>query len=149
SQYPGYLEPMATVAAQDGNGRLTVWASTQSVFLARARLAEALDRPVSTIRVIQAVTGGGFGAKIVEESNSLIAALLATRLDRPVRFVNNRLEDFLGARSSVPARVWLKMGLDAQGMIVAKDVNIVAECGAYAGLAGDVMHVTAMRSDNM
>ncbi|MGT2427962.1 xanthine dehydrogenase family protein molybdopterin-binding subunit [Cupriavidus basilensis] len=36
SQYPGYLEPMATVAAQDGNGRLTVWASTQSVFL-RAR----------------------------------------------------------------------------------------------------------------
>lgn len=149
SQYPGYLEPMATVAAQDGNGRLTVWASTQSVFLARARLAEALDRPVSTIRVIQAVTGGGFGAKIVEESNSLIAALLATRLDRPVRLVNNRLEDFLGARSSVPARVWLKMGLDAQGMIVAKDVNIVAECGAYAGLAGDVMHVSAMRSDNM
>ncbi|MGO4332296.1 xanthine dehydrogenase family protein molybdopterin-binding subunit [Cupriavidus sp. 2TAF22] len=149
SQYPGYLEPMATVAAQDGNGRLTVWASTQSVFLARARLAEALDRPVSTIRVIQAVTGGGFGAKIVEENNSLIAALLASRLERPVRFVNSRLEDFLGARSSVPARVWLKMGLDAQGMIVAKHVRITAECGAYAGLAGDVMHVSAMRSDNM
>ncbi|MBY4947229.1 xanthine dehydrogenase family protein molybdopterin-binding subunit [Cupriavidus respiraculi] len=149
SQYPGYLEPMATVAATDGNDRLTVWTSTQSVFLARARLAEALDRPASTIRVIQATTGGGFGGKIVEESNSLIAAFLATRLTRPVRLVNNRLEDFLGARSSVPARVWLRMGVAADGRIVAKDVRITAECGAYQGLAGDVMHVSAMRSDNM
>lgn len=149
SQYPGYLEPMASVAAQDGNGRLTVWASTQSVFLARARMAEALDRPASTIRVVQATTGGGFGAKIVEENNSLICAFLASRLDRPVRLVNSRLEDFQGARASVPAKVWLRMGLSADGMIVAKDVRIVAECGAYSGLAGDVMHVTAMRSDNM
>jgi len=149
SQYPGYLEPMASVAAQDGNGRLTLWASTQSVFLARMRLAEALERPVSTIRVVQATTGGGFGAKIVEENNSLICAFLASKLDRPVRLVNNRLEDFQGARASVPMTVWLRMGLSADGMIVAKDVRITAECGAYAGLAGDVMHVTAMRSDNM
>ncbi len=149
SQYPGYLEPMASVAAQDGNGRLTLWASTQSVFLARARLAEALDRPVSTIRVVQATTGGGFGAKIVEENNSLICAFLASRLERPVRLVNNRLEDFQGARASVPMRVWLRMGLSADGVILAKDVRITAECGAYSGLAGDVMHVTAMRSDNM
>ncbi|CAJ95540.1 Aldehyde, CO or xanthine dehydrogenase, Mo-binding subunit [Cupriavidus necator] len=149
SQYPGYLEPMASVAAQDGNGRLTLWASTQSVFLARARLAEALDRPVSTIRVVQATTGGGFGAKIVEENNSLICAFLASRLERPVRLVNNRLEDFQGARASVPMKVWLRMGLSADGVILAKDVRIAAECGAYSGLAGDVMHVTAMRSDNM
>ncbi|WP_116381015.1 xanthine dehydrogenase family protein molybdopterin-binding subunit [Cupriavidus taiwanensis] len=149
SQYPGYLEPMASVAAQDGNGRLTVWASTQSVFLARARLAEALDRPVSTIRVVQATTGGGFGAKIVEENNSLICAFLASRLERPVRLVNNRLEDFQGARASVPMQVWLRLGVDADGVILAKDVRITAECGAYSGLAGDVMHVTAMRSDNM
>lgn len=149
SQYPGYLEPMASVAAQDGNGRLTLWASTQSVFLARARLAEALNRPVSTIRVVQATTGGGFGAKIVEENNSLICAFLASRLERPVRLVNNRLEDFQGARASVPMKVWLRMGLSADGVILAKDVRITAECGAYSGLAGDVMHVTAMRSDNM
>ncbi|EYS97727.1 4-hydroxybenzoyl-CoA reductase [Cupriavidus sp. SK-4] len=149
SQYPGYLEPMASVAAQDGNGRLTLWASTQSVFLARARLAEALDRPVSTIRVVQATTGGGFGAKIVEENNSLICAFLASRLERPVRLVNNRLDDFQGARASVPMKVWLRMGLSADGVILAKDVRITAECGAYSGLAGDVMHVTAMRSDNM
>ncbi|MBL0085409.1 MAG: xanthine dehydrogenase family protein molybdopterin-binding subunit [Ideonella sp.] len=149
SQYPGYLEPMATVAWMGGNGRLTVWTSTQSVFLARARLAEALDMPVSDIRVVQATTGGGFGGKIVEEANSLICALAASRLHRPVRLVNNRLEDFQGARASVPERIWLKMGVDADGLIVAKDVRIVAECGAYAGLSAEVMLVSAMRSDNM
>ncbi|MBL8377639.1 MAG: molybdopterin-dependent oxidoreductase [Burkholderiales bacterium] len=149
SQYPGYLEPMATVAAMGGDGRLTVWTSTQSVFLARARYAEALEMPVSKVRVIQAVTGGGFGGKIVEETNSLICAFLASRLDRPVRFVNNRLDDFLGARASVPERVRLKLGVDADGRIVAKEVEIIAECGAYQGLTAHVMYVTAMRSDNM
>ena len=149
SQYPGYLEPMATVAAMGGDGRLTVWTSTQSVFLARMRLAEALDLPVSRLRVIQATTGGGFGGKIVEECNSLIAAFCATRCDRPVRLVNNRLEDFQGARASVPERIRLKIGVDRDGLIVAKEAHILAECGAYQGLAGDVMHVTAMRSDNM
>ena len=149
SQYPGYLEPMATVAWNGGDGRLTVWTSTQSVFLARSRMAEALDRPISSIRVIQAATGGGFGAKIVEECNSLIAAFAASRLNRPVRLVNNRLEDFQGARMSVPERIWLKMGVDANGRIIAKDVRIHAECGAYAGLAPEVMLVTTMRSDSM
>ncbi|MBI4968230.1 MAG: molybdopterin-dependent oxidoreductase [Rhodospirillales bacterium] len=149
SQYPGYMEPMATLASVDGNGRLTVWTSTQSVFLARARLAEALDRPVSSIRVIQAMVGGGFGGKIVEERSSLIAAFLATRVNRPVRLVNNRLEDFQSGCFSVPCRLWLKMGMTKDGTITAKDVRILANSGAYAGLAPEVMLVTAMRSDNM
>ena len=66
-----------------------------------------------------------------------------------MRLVNNRLEDFQGARASVPQRIWLKMGVDGEGRILAKEVRILAECGAYQGLAGDVMHVSAMRSDNM
>lgn len=149
SQYPGYMEPMGTVAEVDGNGRLTVWTSTQSVFLARSRMAEALDRPVSTIRVIQATVGGGFGGKIVEERTSLIAAFLATRVERPVRLVNNRLEDFQSGCFSVPCKISLKMGMTRDGRITAKDVKILADCGAYAGLAPEVMLVTAMRSDNM
>jgi CO/xanthine dehydrogenase Mo-binding subunit len=149
AQYPGYLEPMGTVAAIDPEGRLVVWTSTQSVTLARQRLAMALERPISSIRVIQATTGGGFGGKIVEDANNLIAGLLAVKTGKPVRLVNNRLEDFLAACSSLPERVTLKLGMDRDGVIVAKDVRIVAECGAYAGLTGEVMHVTAMRSDNM
>ena len=149
AQYPGYLEPMGTVASIDPDGRLVVWTSTQSVSQARLRLAAALDRPISSIRVIQATTGGGFGGKIVEDANNLIAGLLAVKTGKPVRLVNNRLEDFLAACSSVPERITLRLGMDRDGVIVAKDVRIVAECGAYSGLSGEVMHVTAMRSDNM
>ncbi len=149
AQYPGYLEPMASVAAIDPDGRLQVWTSTQSVFLARARLAAALELPVSRVRVQAATVGGGFGGKIVEDDNQLVAGLLALKTGRAVRLVNNRLEDFQAACSSVPERITLKLGMTREGLIVAKDVHIVADCGAYCGLSPEVMHVSAMRSDNM
>ena len=148
-QYPGYLEPMATVAAIDPMGRLEVWTSTQSAFLARARLAAALEIPHSRVRLHQATTGGGFGGKMIEDANNLIAGLLAVHTGRAVRLVNNRLEDFQACCSSVPEQITLKIGMDRKGHIVAKEVRIVADCGAYAGLAPEVMHVSAMRSDNM
>jgi CO/xanthine dehydrogenase Mo-binding subunit len=149
SQYPGYMEPVCTVAWMGGDGRLTVWAGTNTAFLARGRYAEALGMPASNIRVVQPVIGGAFGAKTIEEGNSLIAAFVATRTDRPVRFLNTRLEDFQGARSSLPERIWLKMAVDEEGTILAKDVRIVADCGAYMGLTDHVLQVSVMRSDNM
>ncbi|MEJ7686471.1 MAG: xanthine dehydrogenase family protein molybdopterin-binding subunit [Variovorax sp.] len=149
AQYPGYLEPMGSVAMVDPEGRLVVWTSTQSAFLARARLAAGGARPVSSVRVIQATTGGGFGGKIVEDANQLVAGLLALKTGKPVRLVNNRLEDFLACPTSLPERITLKLGMTRDGLIVAKDVRIVADCGAYAGLSSEVMHVSAMRSDNM
>jgi CO/xanthine dehydrogenase Mo-binding subunit len=149
AQYPGYMEPMATVATVDADGRLQVWTSTHSAHLVRARLAAVLSLPVSQVRVIQATTGGGFGGKMIEDANSLVAGALAMRTRRPVRVVNNRLEDFVAAPSSVPERITLKLGMDRTGRIVAKDLRILADCGAYSGLAPEVMHVSAMRSDNM
>lgn len=148
-QYPGYLEPMATVSTLDPDGRLLVWTSTQSVFLARDRLAKALQLPVSRVRVMQAMTGGGFGGKIVEDDNNLLCGLLTLKSGKPVRLVNNRLEDFLACPTSLPERITLKLGMDAQGRILAKAVTVLADCGAYTGLTAEVMHVTTMRSDNM
>ncbi|WP_295545471.1 xanthine dehydrogenase family protein molybdopterin-binding subunit [uncultured Pseudacidovorax sp.] len=149
SQYPGYMEPMATVAALDPDGRLVLWTSTQAVNLVRLQVAATLGLPVSRVRVVQATTGGGFGGKIVEDDNQLVAGLLALKTGSPVCLVNNRLEDFQACCASVPERITLRVGMDREGLIVAKEVRILAECGAYAGLAGDVMHVSAMRSDNM
>lgn len=95
------------------------------------------------------MTGGAFGGKAVEDANTPIAALLAIKSGKPVRLANNRLEDFLAAPSSMPATVWLRMGLSKDGLIVAKDSMIIGDNGAYTGLAGHVIHVTSMRSDNM
>jgi CO/xanthine dehydrogenase Mo-binding subunit len=149
SQYPGYLEPMATVAWVDADGRLNVRTPTQTVFLARKRYADALGLPVSAVRVIQSAVGGAFGGKTVEECNSLICAWVATRVERPVRFCNSRLDDFLGARCSPSERISLKMGVDADGLIIAKEVNILADCGAYEGLSTHILQVSLVRGDNM
>lgn len=149
SQYAGYMEPMATLAWRTSDGRLHVLTSTQTAFLQRMRIADAVEMPVSKVRVIQATVGGGFGGKTAEECNSLICAWLATRVDRPVKFVNSRLDDFQGCRSSPPEKIWIKMGVDKDGIIIAKDVRIVADCGAYEGLAGHVLQVSTVRSDNM
>ena len=149
AQYPGYLEPMGSVAWLDGEDRLQVWTSTQSVFLARARLAGALGMPASRIRVMAPAVGGGFGGKIVEDANSLVVALLALKAGAPVRLVNDRLEDFQAACSSLPEQITLRLGMATDGRILAKDVKILADCGAYSGLCAEIMHVTAMRSDNM
>jgi CO/xanthine dehydrogenase Mo-binding subunit len=148
-QYPGYLEPMGSVAMIDADGRLRVWTATQSIFQARHRLAMALEIPHSRIRVTQTVVGGGFGAKIVEDANNLIAGLLALKTGKPVRLVNNRLEDFLACCTSLPERITIKLGMTRSGLITAKQVEILADCGAYSGLTAEVMHVSAMRSDNM
>src|SRR5262249_9038551 len=129
-QYPGYQEPMGPLAAVDGNGRVTVWTPTAGVFFARARLAEALGIPHSQVRVIQTVTGGGFGGKNSEDANTPIAAFLAVKAGRPVRLGNNRPEDFLSARASLPARGWLKMGLGKDGENRAKDPRDIGDHGA-------------------
>ena len=76
SQYPGYLEPMASVAALDPDGRLVLWTSTQAVNLVRLQVAGTLGLPVSRVRVVQATTGGGFGGtQMLFALNSQIDAM--------------------------------------------------------------------------
>ena len=150
AQYPGYLEPMATVAWMGGDGRLNVRTPTQTVFLARNRYADAVGLPVSQVRVIQSSVGGGFGAKAIEECNSLICAWMATRVGRPVRFLPTAaLTIFSVPAVALRQRIWLKMGVDADGLIIAKEAKILADCGAYEGLSTHVLQVSLVRSDNM
>lgn len=148
-QYPGYLEPMVSVANYGDDGRLHVWTSTQAVHFARLRIAAALGLPVSLVRVVQMTTGGGFGGKIAEDDNQLVVGLLALKTRKPVRLLNNRLEDFQACCTSLPERIWLKLGMTRDGMIIAKDLDILAGCGAYSGFTSDVVTVSSMRSDNL
>jgi CO/xanthine dehydrogenase Mo-binding subunit len=148
-QYHGYMEPMCTVAQVEPGGRLTVWAPTQSVFFTRQLVAEALGLPQTDVRVVQTLTGGAFGGKLTEDLNTPICAFLALKTGKPVRLLNNRLEDFLGARSSMPARVTLKMGLARDGEILAKDSIVIADNGAYSNLTLEQVLVTAFRTDSL
>ncbi|HEX7055512.1 MAG TPA: xanthine dehydrogenase family protein molybdopterin-binding subunit [Burkholderiales bacterium] len=148
-QYHAAMEPMASVAAVDASGRLTLWAPVHSVHRTLLRLAEVLDLPTSQIRVVQTMVGGSFGGKLGEDANLYIAARAALACRAPVRLVNTRIEDFLGARPCMPSRIELKMAADAEGRLTAKQAEIYGDNGAYSGLTPEVILVTALRLDNL
>lgn len=129
------LEPHAVVADWDGD-RLTLWTSTQKVFLVRSGLADLFDLPEEKIRVIGSKVGAGFGGKNAMRLEPYAAAL-ALKTGKPVRLVNSRAEEFFAAAGSVPAIVRVKTGVKRNGAITARAMEFTWDTGAYAeGLAG-------------
>jgi CO/xanthine dehydrogenase Mo-binding subunit len=129
------LEPHAVVADWNGE-RLTIWTSTQKVFLVRSGLAGLFDIAESQIRVIGTKIGGGFGGKNAMRLEPYAAAL-ALKTGKPVRLVNDRAEEFFAAAGSVPATVRVRTGVKKDGTITARAMEFTWDTGAYAeGLAG-------------
>ncbi len=129
------LEPHAVVADWNGE-RLTIWTSTQKVFLVRSGLADLFGLPESQIRVIGTKIGAGFGGKNAMRLEPYAAAL-ALKTGKPVRLVNSRAEEFAAAAGSVPATVRVRTGVKKDGTITARAMEFTWDTGAYAeGLPG-------------
>ena len=134
--YPGSthvpLESHAAVAVPEGDGRLTVYSSTQNPHYMHRTLAKVLGMELTDIRLIKPDVGAGYGGKCDTFATDVCAAALARRLGRPVRFVFEREEVFYAHRGRHPTRMWLKMGMKADGSITAIDFKAWADGGAYA-----------------
>ena len=134
-----YLETCAALADVDATGKITVWSGNQSVFRVQAFVAAALGLPMSKVRCITPMVGGGFGGKM-EMTVQPIAARLAQKSGRPVRITLSREQDFEMIRARHPAKVWMKTGAKSDGTLVAREMRIVLDGGAYAddspGVAG-------------
>jgi len=131
AQHHVYLETNGCVADVDASGRITLYASCQSVHHAQQRVAEELGEPMARIRVIATRVGGAFGGKHASNLHS-IAAWLARAARRPVKLVLSRMQDFEVQRSRHPARIWMKTGARRDGTILARDVHMTLDGGAYA-----------------
>ena len=147
-QHHAYMEPIGTLAEVDPSGKITLHAPVQNIFPARDRVAEALGVPSSRVRIIQPAVGGAFGGKMVDEPNTVIAALLARASGRPVLLNNSRTEEFLASRPRVPYRIRLRLGASSDGTFTAKEAFIQGDAGAYCGRTQKVLSVTCMRMDN-
>jgi xanthine dehydrogenase molybdenum-binding subunit len=128
---PAYMEPNVCVAQWDGNGKLTMWSSTQTAFMVRGILAEVLGLPLNQVRVLCDHMGGGFGAKQDLFQHEFLCALLAKHARKPVRMEYTRKETFLGGRSRHPCKIWLKQGFKRDGTITARQARLVYDSGAY------------------
>ncbi|NMO16887.1 xanthine dehydrogenase family protein molybdopterin-binding subunit [Pyxidicoccus fallax] len=127
-----YLEPCSTLAEVDPDtGRITLHTSTQTAFRVQAITAEALAVPMSRIRVLVPRVGGAFGGK-VESTNQPITAALALATGAPVKMTFSRTDDMTMMRSRHGARIHMRTGATRDGRILARQVRIYFDTGAYA-----------------
>jgi CO/xanthine dehydrogenase Mo-binding subunit len=125
-----YLEPHGCVAKVEA-GKITVWTSTQRVFIVRAMLADVFGVPEASVRVICTKVGGGFGGKNGVRLEHYAVAL-ALKTGRPVKMVMRRDEEFTASAGSVPAVVVMKTGVKRDGRMTAREVKFLWDCGAYS-----------------
>lgn len=126
------IEPHAAMARLDPDGLLTVWSSTQVPHYLRLALCRVLGLPQRRVRVIQPAVGGAFGGKSEPFDLELAVAALALRTGRPMRCTYTRHEVFYAHRGRHPFDMRYRMGLRADGSILAVDADLVLDGGAYA-----------------
>jgi CO/xanthine dehydrogenase Mo-binding subunit len=134
-----YLETNGMEAWLDGDV-VTVRGSMQCPYYVQAALTHGLARDDSQVRVIQATTGGGFGGK--EDYPSILAlhaAVLSLACGRRVRMVYDRGEDMAATTKRHPSRVWHRTALDERGKLVAQDIEVTLDAGAYTTLSPVVL----------
>jgi aerobic carbon-monoxide dehydrogenase large subunit len=127
------LEGRAGVADwSPGEGKLTLWLGTQVPHLVRHALAEMLALPQNRIRVVAPDVGGGFGVKAVLYPEDVALCLLAMRLNRPVKWVEQRREGFLASAHARDHHYAVRAGFDRDGRLLALDARIACNAGAYS-----------------
>lgn len=146
--HQSYLEPQSAVANWDAHGRLTMWLSTQSPRLAQMTYASALGLPLDKIRIVQLPLGGAFGGKL-EYKLHPICALLARETGLPVKMVNTRKDEFLAGVPRLPMKIWMKAGCRKDGTFIAKQTEIIANCGAYVNYSQGIQLSATTRHDNL
>ena len=139
-----YLEPEAGVGWVDSDGVITLRVSTQVIEHAR-QLADILQLPHSRVRVIAAYMGGGFGGKEDMTVEPYLAALV-WKTRRPVRMVWERQESLLARQKRHPFHMHYRTGVTDDGTIVAQDITIVGDAGAYPLLSSRVLFAGAVNS---
>ena len=135
-----YIENQAMIAVPRPDGGIEIHGSMQCPYYIHAALKRALNLTDAQAVVIQAETGGGFGGK--EEYPSIIAlhaALLAQRVGKPVRMIYDRHEDITATTKRHPAWIKHRTGVTRDGQLVAQDIEVVMDGGAYVTLTPVVL----------
>ncbi|HJY87545.1 MAG TPA: 4-hydroxybenzoyl-CoA reductase subunit alpha [Candidatus Acidoferrales bacterium] len=127
------MEPHSTLAVWEPDGRLTVYSSTQVPYYLHRTISEVCEMPMSQIRVIKPLVGGGFGGKSEVIPLEVAAPVLAKKAYRPVKITYTREEVFYAHRGRPITIVDLKVGLTREGKISAVAARVVQDGGAYCG----------------
>ena len=126
------IETHSAVASWDGDGKLTLWTSTQVPHYLHRELEKVLGVPRAHIRVIATPNGGGFGGKSDPFGHEFAACLLSMRSRRPVKITLDREEVFYAHRGRHPVLMHMRTGVKKTGEITAVHAETWLDGGAYA-----------------
>ncbi len=128
------MENRGIVAEWDRRaGRLTVWDTTQAPVFIRGGLAAMLGLSENQVRVIAPFIGGGFGPKIMMfYPSEVLIPWLAMQLDRPVKWIEDRSENFVATTHERDQIHWVEVAFRADGRILGIHDTFLHDQGAYA-----------------
>ena len=142
-----YIENNGAIAEYSNTDGITVWGSLQCPFYVHKSLMAVFDLPAEKVRVIQVETGGAFGGK--EDYPSIIAShagLLARKAGRPIKIVYDRMEDLAATTKRHPSRTRHRTAIDKDGKLLAMEIEIATDGGAYSTLSSTVLSRATLHS---
>jgi carbon-monoxide dehydrogenase large subunit len=129
---PNAMEPRAVVCAPiAATGEITLWSATQIPHIVRVLLSLSTGIPEHKIRVIAPDVGGGFGSKLEFYREEIIAALVASKLGRPVKWTESRSEGYLATIHGRDQIQDIEIACAADGTFLGLHVELLADMGAY------------------
>jgi CO/xanthine dehydrogenase Mo-binding subunit len=136
SQEHAFLQPEAGIGYIDEAGRITIEVAGQWTHEDQEQIAHALNLPAEQIRVKYPAIGGAFGGR-EDMSIQIVLALAVLRLhqrglDRPVKIIWSREESIIGHHKRHPYLIRTRWGAMRDGKVIAADVDVIADGGAYA-----------------
>lgn len=139
------METHAAVAECDLSGKVTIWSNSQAPFNNRVLLARALQMPMNKLRIITTNIGGAFGGK-QDLMTEPACVLLAKKTGRPVKIVIDRKEEFTASTVRHPLIMTYKTAVTREGRILARQIKIIQDFGAYSDLGEGVLRYAALMS---
>ena len=131
----GFIEPHVAIASIDGSGRVLFQGSKQSPYITWRHLAWGLDMPLNKIRIVNPYIGGAFSGKHEGLDLDFCAVRLAQKTGKPVKIVVTQDEVIGTYRQRHEKHVWLKLGMNKDGTLVATDCTYIADGGAYLSVS--------------
>ena len=126
------IEARGVVANYDrGQERLTIWASCRSPHLVKTTVSNVMRLPQHSVRVISGDVGGEFGIKGAEYPESVILSFLSRKVDRPVKWVEDRMENLVACGHAHEMVVDVSVAADKEGKIHGIRARVLVDQGAH------------------
>ncbi|QRG04795.1 xanthine dehydrogenase family protein [Xanthobacter dioxanivorans] len=130
---PAPMENRAYLAEWDRRRQaLTLHSTTNIPGIIRDVLASSLGLPGNRMRVVAPDVGGSFGGKGSLNHEEMLVCVLARKLERPVKFVADRMEDLTAMSQAFDERIDARLAVDADGRLLGLDADVIGDIGAYS-----------------